>query len=222
MKAQSIISAASILLAAISFNVHAASISIVPPSPTGPIVNDGNYASPQGDYAAYTNTQNIALGASVSVSGTIANYPTIHNSDFITDGNYGNGRSWIGTGANSWLTIDLGSVQSFSTLSFGRDRVTAFDDRDPGQFSILTSNDGFTFGSIFDSSTLGFSGNLSAGQTVQATFDTATARYVKLELTNGGAAIDEVEIMSPVPLPAAAWLFGSALLGLGVIKRKKA
>ena len=27
---------------------------------------------------------------------------------------------------------------------------------------------------------------------------------------------------SPVPLPAAAWLFGSALLGLGVVKRRKA
>ena len=28
--------------------------------------------------------------------------------------------------------------------------------------------------------------------------------------------------LSEVPLPAAAWLFGSALLGLGAIKRKKA
>jgi len=28
--------------------------------------------------------------------------------------------------------------------------------------------------------------------------------------------------MTPVPLPAAAWLFGSALLGLGALKRKKA
>ncbi|MDD2740145.1 MAG: VPLPA-CTERM sorting domain-containing protein [Methylomonas lenta] len=27
---------------------------------------------------------------------------------------------------------------------------------------------------------------------------------------------------SPVPLPATAWLFGSALMGLGIIKRKKA
>ena len=27
---------------------------------------------------------------------------------------------------------------------------------------------------------------------------------------------------SQVPIPAAAWLFGSALLGLGVVKRKKA
>ena len=28
--------------------------------------------------------------------------------------------------------------------------------------------------------------------------------------------------VAAVPLPASAWLFGSALLGLGVIKRKKA
>jgi hypothetical protein len=28
--------------------------------------------------------------------------------------------------------------------------------------------------------------------------------------------------LNPVPIPAAAWLFGSALLGLGVVKRKKA
>lgn len=30
------------------------------------------------------------------------------------------------------------------------------------------------------------------------------------------------QIVSPVPIPAAAWLFGSALLGLGVVKRKRA
>ncbi|MFT6051063.1 MAG: hypothetical protein ACI9B9_000703 [Halioglobus sp.] len=29
-------------------------------------------------------------------------------------------------------------------------------------------------------------------------------------------------VISPVPVPAAAWLFGSALLGLGAMKRKKA
>jgi hypothetical protein len=32
----------------------------------------------------------------------------------------------------------------------------------------------------------------------------------------------EIASVSAVPLPAAAWLFGSALLGLGVVKRKKA
>lgn len=29
-------------------------------------------------------------------------------------------------------------------------------------------------------------------------------------------------VLSPIPIPAAAWLFGSALLGLGAIKRSKA
>jgi hypothetical protein len=28
--------------------------------------------------------------------------------------------------------------------------------------------------------------------------------------------------VSAVPVPAAAWLFGSALLGLGAVKRRKA
>jgi hypothetical protein len=38
-----------------------------------------------------------------------------------------------------------------------------------------------------------------------------------------GAGTDYVRLtVSSVPIPAAAWLFGSALLGLAVIKRKKA
>jgi hypothetical protein len=37
----------------------------------------------------------------------------------------------------------------------------------------------------------------------------------------GSWEIDDVSVVSAVPLPAAAWLFGSALLGLGVVKRRK-
>jgi hypothetical protein len=39
---------------------------------------------------------------------------------------------------------------------------------------------------------------------------------------NGLVTIYSNPIVKPVPLPAAAWLFGSALLGLGALKRKKA
>lgn len=39
---------------------------------------------------------------------------------------------------------------------------------------------------------------------------------------NSSGTFAIVTDVSAVPLPAAAWLFGSALLGLGVIKRKKA
>lgn len=34
--------------------------------------------------------------------------------------------------------------------------------------------------------------------------------------------IDDVSFVSAVPIPAAAWLFGSAILGLGWVKRRKA
>ncbi len=40
---------------------------------------------------------------------------------------------------------------------------------------------------------------------------------------NSGALATTISgTVSAVPVPAAAWLFGSALLGLGVVKRKKA
>ena len=44
--------------------------------------------------------------------------------------------------------------------------------------------------------------------------------YLNIHSTTspGGEIRGQVQV---VPLPAAAWLFGSALLGLGVIKRKK-
>jgi hypothetical protein len=33
----------------------------------------------------------------------------------------------------------------------------------------------------------------------------------------------EIDVVSPVPIPAAVWLFGSGLLGLiGIARRKKA
>jgi hypothetical protein len=65
--------------------------------------------------------------------------------------------------------------------------------------------------------------------------------YWASPLTNGGGVIEVLPIdslianqvyteytqveggyISSVPIPAAAWLFGSALLGLGALKRKKA
>ncbi len=51
---------------------------------------------------------------------------------------------------------------------------------------------------------------------------TVTALGEEWSHTTEYGPIDQVEPPSEVPVPAAAWLFGSALLGLGVVKRRKA
>jgi len=80
------------------------------------------------------------------------------------------------------------------------------------------------FTQIFNSASFGFSGVLSAGQTVQANFSAVSAQYLKLHLANAGAAIDEVEIKNSnpttaLPVPATFWLFISALAELIFLKR---
>ena len=91
-------------------------------------------------------------------------------------------------------------------IRFGRDRNPAgFNDRDPGQFTIAVAtsdtyangddtNDGSEYTQVFSSATHGFSGLIIGPQTVQASFDDVLARFIKLSVTNGGAAIDEVEV----------------------------
>jgi len=121
------------------------------------------------------------------------------------------------------MTINFGNIQTFDTLSFGRDRLGGFTDRNPGQFTISISNDNSLFAQIFDSALFGFSGTLGGGQTVQVEFSAVSAQYVKLQLSNSGAAIDEVEIkhsIAAVPAPAAIWLFGSGLLGFWGMRKK--
>ena len=52
-----------------------------------------------------------------------------------------------------------------------------------------------------------------------------TAQHSRWDTSQGSTAETfklEVVYAPPVPIPAAAWLFGSALLGLGALKRKKA
>jgi hypothetical protein len=73
---------------------------------------------------------------------------------------------------------------------------------------------------------------VSAGGGIPYVFDTATGWQIaqSISQTNnpvyGAWALADRDIvtlgLTTVPIPAAAWLFGSALLGLGVMKRKKA
>jgi len=104
-------------------------------------------------------------------------------------------------------------------------RLGFYADRDPGAFTISVSDDNTSFSEVFNSATFAFSGTLAAGQTLQASFTEVEAQYVRLQLSAlGWAAVDEVEIVnstSPVPVPAAIWLFGSGMAGLLVARGRK-
>lgn len=228
------------LVGSFCINVNAAVISVIDtPSLIGSPINTSTFSSPQGDKQAYDSSGNIALNDSVVVSNTIPNsFSSIHDKNFIVDGFYGNGSSWIdslsGSGGGSWLKIDLGASYLMDSLSFGRDRLGNFEDRDPGQFTIQTSlfdavfadgniaDDASEYTTIVDSSALGFSGIISGNDTILSSFTAVEARFILMTFANANAAIDEVEITGvAVPEPSIISLFGAGILGLGFARRRK-
>jgi hypothetical protein len=128
---------------------------------------------------------------------------------FANDGFYGNGASWIPVYSNAWLKVDLGGDFVIDTITFGRDRLDYFNDRDPGQFTVSVSSndvvyangndasDSLEYTQIVDSSVLGYSGVINWDETIQVNFDPVNARFIKLEFTNPNVAIDEIQVFGP-------------------------
>ena len=142
---------------------------------------------------------------------TIPGYSKIHRASYVNDGLYGAGASWISNSAYSWIKIDLGKSTTINTITFGRDRLGNFNDRDPGQFVIAvalsdnvyadgnSNNDFFEYTKIYDSEKAGFDGVVSGSETIQANFVPIEARFVKITFENQGTAIDEVEAFMVQP-----------------------
>ena len=148
---------------------------------------------------------------------TIPGYSDIHRPAYVNDGLYGAGASWISNSPYSWIKIDLGKPTIINTITFGRDRLGNYNDRDPGQFVIAvalhddvyadgnSSNDFFEYTKVYDSKEAGFDGIVSGSETIQASFAPVEARFVKITFENAGTAVDEVEAFMVQP-PSLAYI----------------
>ncbi len=217
-----------------TIGVYGASVDVVAPSAFSGVqfCNDLSSPGPGCQARPFDTAGNLAfLGTVVAKDIFGGGSSAVHQIAHINDGNYGNGASWIGASANSWIKIDLGQALLIDRVKFGRDRLGLFDDRDPGNFTVeVALTDGvFADGNDTDDSTEyvlaldsttaagGFTGTISGADTIQASFDSVSARYVKITFAVGGAAIDEVEVLPAAVVPTLTeWGIILLILGLAV------
>ena len=90
-------------------------------------------------------------------------------------------------------------------------------------YNDLDSTAGISVGALVDSwSFVDILGTGTQSHTTWLAASLVGTQYVLKMMASGlGAAEGSTSQISAVPLPAAAWLFGSALLGLGALRRKQ-
>ena len=95
-----------------------------------------------------TNGENIARSAKVTVSGTFANGTNPkHKVEFLTDGRYGNDRSWISEKkGGGWAQLEFANTEQIDHVIWSRDRCGScsqrFSDRLAIGYHIDVSDDG--------------------------------------------------------------------------------
>lgn len=116
-------------------------------------------------------------------------------------------------------------------LRFGRLAEVTLTEAGGGVFNLL----GFDVGSVFSDGELTFTGYFADGSSISQSvvagygessnivlsgFTGITSLNVKDTGSTGGPLLDNLSLVA-VPIPAAIWLFGSALAGLGWMRRKQ-
>ena len=199
--------------------VFAAHITSVPASPfIGPIeFRPGGPFGPGQNFAIpYDTTNNLAYQGGLALPAVGSSslhtiFPVlipIHGPQFANDGFYGNGAGWVPFDVppeKSWLKVDFGCNVVIDTITFGRDRLLGFNDRDPGQFMVSIAsndavyadgnddNDASEYTQIVDSSGH-FSGFINGAETIQTIFDPVNTRFIKVEFAREGVFIDELQV----------------------------
>ena len=163
--------------------------------------SDNNWAaggSSSFDFAslvAMTGTSNYTWAAERRMGAPTAGCSTYNGTGDVRF--YG-----IGDGDDNYCRDTAGSSNGWQSISVA---VSSdyFDDIENGDFSLLLKSH------IYDWDTYFWGGD-----------DRRYAR-AQVQTSISGASLSVDYAVAPVPVPAAAWLFGSALIGLAGIKRKK-
>ena len=194
---------------------------------------------------AYDTSLNLAyvgngFAKAAVAKDVIPGYPTIHRPEFLNDGFYGNGTSWITNSALSWAKIDLGRSVDITSITFGRDRRGILSDRHLSRLIVEVaatdnvyangddSNDSVEYTQIFDSANSGGVPWFGTSHTLQLAFNSPVqATFVKLTVGGHGADIDEFEIfgnaagnIASVPEPSTLAAFGVGLFAVGFHRRR--
>ncbi len=88
--------------------------------------------------------QNIALASKGVVTRSSGDYqdPSKHRLEYLNDGKYGNGRSWIASETKGgWVMMDFGKPVRIDRVTWGRDREGVFQDRLAIDYLIEVSGD---------------------------------------------------------------------------------
>jgi putative heme-binding domain-containing protein len=92
-----------------------------------------------------SSPQNLALqssGAKATASSLLKGYEEKHQIEFLNDGKYGNGHSWIPAQNTGWAQIELPKAITIDRVVLSRDRGGNLTRRVPVSFDILISVDG--------------------------------------------------------------------------------
>ena len=96
-------------------------------------------------FSSGSEPKNVALasnGAKVRSGGDYSASPGIHRLEFINDGKYGNGRSWISNRVGRGrIEVELAESTTIDRIAWSRDREGAFKDRLATRYRIDVSTD---------------------------------------------------------------------------------
>ena len=89
-----------------------------------------------------TNLASQSGGAKATASSLLKGYEEKHQIEFLNDGKYGNGHSWIPAQNTGWAQIELPKAITIDRVVLSRDRGGNLTRRVPVSFDILISVDG--------------------------------------------------------------------------------